>query len=321
MGVEGSSSNSTCGGSRRRRSATTASWARSSICSPSTPTSAAACRCGCPKGTVIRDELEKWARETERRWGYQRVVTPHIARGELFRISGHLPYYQDVDIHSHSDYTLLADPRAMSAIFQGVTLEVVGNCGFGCAPIGIAAKDGISIDGSVPLEWRDFAGYFAALNSRRPAINVMSLVPNGQLRRTALGKLEGPAGQPDLEKMGDLLDQSLDEGCCGYSTGLEYPVERGAPEEEIAVLVRRTAARGGFYATHTRDRGIGALPPSVKPSERHLKRGRVYRYPTSYRDEPRKGRLNVRSISSRKRERRTSKSPSTCIPVLLARPC
>jgi threonyl-tRNA synthetase len=55
-----------------------------------------------PKGTVIRDELEKWARETERRWGYQRVVTPHIARGELFRISGHLPYYQE-DLYAPID--------------------------------------------------------------------------------------------------------------------------------------------------------------------------------------------------------------------------
>jgi threonyl-tRNA synthetase len=55
-----------------------------------------------PKGTVIRDELEKWARETERRWGYQRVVTPVIARGELYRISGHLPYY-DEDLYAPID--------------------------------------------------------------------------------------------------------------------------------------------------------------------------------------------------------------------------
>ncbi|MBA3654412.1 MAG: threonine--tRNA ligase [Actinobacteria bacterium] len=55
-----------------------------------------------PKGTVIRDELEAWARETERRWGYQRVVTPHIARGALFRTSGHLPYYQE-DLYAPID--------------------------------------------------------------------------------------------------------------------------------------------------------------------------------------------------------------------------
>lgn len=48
-----------------------------------------------PKGTIIREELEKWAKETERKWGYERVVTPHITRGELYHISGHLPYYKE----------------------------------------------------------------------------------------------------------------------------------------------------------------------------------------------------------------------------------
>ena len=48
-----------------------------------------------PKGTVIRDALEDWAKQTERKWGYQRVVTPHIARAELFEISGHLAYFKD----------------------------------------------------------------------------------------------------------------------------------------------------------------------------------------------------------------------------------
>jgi threonyl-tRNA synthetase len=48
-----------------------------------------------PRGTIIRDELETWAKETERAWGYQRIVTPHITRSELYYISGHLPYYQE----------------------------------------------------------------------------------------------------------------------------------------------------------------------------------------------------------------------------------
>jgi threonyl-tRNA synthetase len=48
-----------------------------------------------PKGTIIRDELEKWAKETERKLGYQHVATPHISRSELYRISGHLPYFSE----------------------------------------------------------------------------------------------------------------------------------------------------------------------------------------------------------------------------------
>ena len=60
-----------------------------------------------------------------------------------------------IDIHSHSDYTLLVDPRAASAIHQGVTLEVVGNCGFGCFPIGdpvLARKAIYGYSDDVPLE-------------------------------------------------------------------------------------------------------------------------------------------------------------------------
>ena len=77
-----------------------------------------------------------------------------------------------VDIHSHSDYTLLVDPRAVSAIHQGVTTEVVGNCGFGCFPIrdGALAKRAIyGYSGEVPLTWSSAGGYFERLEAARSA--------------------------------------------------------------------------------------------------------------------------------------------------------
>ncbi|HEX2051858.1 MAG TPA: threonine--tRNA ligase [Actinomycetota bacterium] len=55
-----------------------------------------------PNGTTIRNELERWAKDTETQWGYQQIVTPHITRGELYRISGHLPYYED-DLYAPID--------------------------------------------------------------------------------------------------------------------------------------------------------------------------------------------------------------------------
>lgn len=168
-----------------------------------------------------------------------------------------------IDIHSHSDYTLMADPRALSAIHQGVTLEVVGNCGFGCAPLRDprAAREGIyGFEGSVPIAWRDFGGYFAALEARRPAVNVMSLAPNGQIRRAVLADVERPSGPDESAALAAALHRCLDEGCHGFSTGLEYPVERAATEAELGLLVREVAGRGGLYATHTRHRSQGALP-------------------------------------------------------------
>lgn len=167
-----------------------------------------------------------------------------------------------IDIHSHSDYTLLVDPRAVSAIRQGVTLEVIGNCGFGCAPIGrpeLAADNIYGFDGSVPLTWRDMAGYLDRLDSARPAVNLLSLVPNGQLRRSIVGVEQRPARPDEVAAMATLLEDALDQGAWGYSTGLEYPAECGAAEAEIAALCCVVAGRGGLYATHTRARDDGAI--------------------------------------------------------------
>jgi N-acyl-D-amino-acid deacylase len=163
-----------------------------------------------------------------------------------------------VDIHSHSDYTLLLDPRAASAVHQGVTTEVVGNCGFGCFPIadpGLARKAIYGYDDAVPLDWRTAGGYFDRLEQARPAVNVASLVPNGQLRLATVGLADRPADPAEVARMGELLRESLAEGAWGYSTGLEYAQESGATEDEITALCR--SLDGQLYATHTRKRDEG----------------------------------------------------------------
>jgi len=162
-----------------------------------------------------------------------------------------------IDIHSHSDYTLLIDPRAMSAVAQGVTLEVIGNCGFGCAPIAdtrLAANAIYGFDNSIPLTWQGIGGYLEKLEAARPAINVMTLMPNGQLRLATLGLSDRAANQHEIARMCDLLREGLSEGAAGYSIGLEYPSEAGSSEEELTALAREAGRAGKFFATHTRDR-------------------------------------------------------------------
>src|SRR4051794_411904 len=162
-----------------------------------------------------------------------------------------------VDIHSHSDYTLLMDPRAVSAIHQGVTTEVVGNCGFGCFPIrdpAIARRAIYGYSDDLPVTWSTAGEYFEELDRARPAVNVLSLVPNGQLRISTLGVVDREADARELAEMQELLRESLDAGAWGYSTGLEYAQEQAAGEEELTAL----AARAPFYATHTRRRDDGA---------------------------------------------------------------
>lgn len=166
-----------------------------------------------------------------------------------------------IDIHSHSDFTLLADPRAVSAISQGVTLEVIGNCGFGCAPLGGPGPLEANIYGYrdiVPLSWRGTAGYFEALRNARPAINVAALIPNGKLRLSVVGTEERPANPDELHAMEHLLAEGFEAGAFGYSTGLEYGPERHCTEDEITALCRVVAKHGGYYATHTRNRPFQA---------------------------------------------------------------
>jgi N-acyl-D-amino-acid deacylase len=179
-----------------------------------------------------------------------------------------------IDVHSHSDHTLLADPRAVSALHQGVTLEVVGNCGHGCFPIRdpeLATKAIYGYTNGARLDWQSAAEYFDRLEQARPAVNVISLVPNGQLRLSTVGLAERGATGDELRRMTALLEQALADGAWGLSTGLEYAVEAGAGEDEVEALCRSVAAAGGLYATHTRHRDDGAaeaVEEAIRVAER-----------------------------------------------------
>jgi N-acyl-D-amino-acid deacylase len=166
-----------------------------------------------------------------------------------------------IDIHSHSDYTLLIDPRAMSSVAQGVTTEVIGNCGFGCAPLGdpnLATSAIYGFDGSVPLTWNSVGGYLEKLASVSPAVNVMTLVPNGQLRIGAMQATGRPATSTEIETMRARLRDGMSEGAAGYSVGLEYPSEQSSATADLVALAREAGRGGGFFAVHTRNRANGA---------------------------------------------------------------
>ena len=166
-----------------------------------------------------------------------------------------------IDVHSHSDYTLLVDPRAVSAIHQGVTTEVIGNCGHGCFPIkerALSTRIIYGYDGQVPIDWSTPAAYLERLERSQPAVNIMTLVPNGQLRLATVGLDARPADAAEVAAMTHLLHEGMEAGAWGYSTGLEYATEQGAQEPEITALATATARRGGFYATHTRERDQSA---------------------------------------------------------------
>jgi N-acyl-D-aspartate/D-glutamate deacylase len=178
-----------------------------------------------------------------------------------------------IDIHSHSDFTLVVDPRAVSSITQGVTLEVVGNCGHGCAPITTPSMFSGNIYGyraDYDLNWRSVADYLARLDASKPAVNVATLAPNGNLRLAVAGLVDRPSTPDELVQMKRLLEQGMEEGAFGYSTGLEYGPEQACTEDEIAELCRVAARYGGFYATHTRNRAgtaVETITEAIRASE------------------------------------------------------
>ncbi|MCY4527834.1 MAG: amidohydrolase family protein [Chloroflexi bacterium] len=167
-----------------------------------------------------------------------------------------------VDIHSHSDFTLLVDPRAQSSVYQGVTTELVGNCGHGCAPItdpDLFTANIYGYDPRLDMTWRTFAGYLEALDAAQPAINVASLVPNGNLRIAVMGFDERPASPDEINQMAYLLEEGLEAGAFGYSTGLESAWERDASHREIVDLCRVAARHATMYACHTRNKEVEAV--------------------------------------------------------------
>ena len=178
-----------------------------------------------------------------------------------------------IDIHSHSDFTLLVDPRAVSSISQGVTLEVVGNCGFGCAVIGDphSARDLIyGYDDRIDINWRSTAGYLERVEAAQPALNVATLVPNGQMRLATMGHQARAAKPDEMKAMQSILAKSLEEGAFGFSTGLESGPELGATEAEVAELCRVPAEVGALYATHTRNRdghAVDAIDEAIRTAE------------------------------------------------------
>ena len=158
-----------------------------------------------------------------------------------------------VDIHSHGDESLFADPRAESVIRQGITTIVVGQDGASNAPAdrpltGIT-RSALGMNGAS----ESFADYFRAVTTLPSAVNVASMVGLGTVRAMVVGQADRPATPTELARMRALVEGALADGACGASTGLEYAPGSFASAEELAALCRPLVRRGLPYATHMRN--------------------------------------------------------------------
>jgi N-acyl-D-aspartate/D-glutamate deacylase len=162
-----------------------------------------------------------------------------------------------IDIHTHSDATLLADGAAESQLLQGVTTEVVGNCGHSCAPATRPDRVAERIFGRASgfaIRWRGFGDYLDRMAEARPAVNVAALVGHGTLRLCTMEDPDRPATDDDIRGLRRLAREALEEGAIGVSTGLEYAPGSAAAPREIVELCREAAAVGAIHTTHIRNR-------------------------------------------------------------------
>ncbi|MDE2729349.1 MAG: amidohydrolase family protein, partial [Gemmatimonadota bacterium] len=162
-----------------------------------------------------------------------------------------------IDIHSHTDLSLLVDPRAESKIRQGVTTEVAGQDGSSLAPLTDARlrslQNGYGRRYGVDIGWTDFTGLFNTLEQQGIGLNFISLAGQGTIRGYVVGYENVPASARQVDAMKDLVDQAMSEGAWGLTSGLEYTPGSFADEDEIAELGRVAAGYSGFYATHMRN--------------------------------------------------------------------
>ncbi len=161
-----------------------------------------------------------------------------------------------IDVHSHSDAYLLIEPRASSKVFQGITTEVCGNCGASAAPrLGDAKLPSDWQDKPFPGTWRTVAEYRKLFDQAKPAVNEALLIGHNTLHRGVSGYEPRGATPDELKEMCRALEQALDEGGCGLSTGLIYPPASAVPSDEIIALAKVCAAKNKIYTSHMRSEG------------------------------------------------------------------
>lgn len=165
-----------------------------------------------------------------------------------------------IDVHSHDDYALLLHPEVPFKVLQGVTTDVVGNCGSGVAPFeaGLVRFRRFHPEAD-PEPWQGHAGYMARVTETGPSLNVAVLMGHGSIRRGAMGLAQRPPTAAELSAMRAWVREGVEAGAVGLSTGLVYEPGRYAETEEIVALARELGPLGGLYATHLRNEGAHLL--------------------------------------------------------------
>jgi N-acyl-D-amino-acid deacylase len=171
-----------------------------------------------------------------------------------------------IDLHSHADFTLPSHPGALNSLMQGVTTEVVGNCGHTPAPLSAdpsrAAAQRAASHGLGPgldWSWRTFGEFLDRLDAAHPAVNVAPLVGHGAVRAAVVGPEDRAATAEELAAMRGEVSGALAAGAWGLSSGLVYPPGSFAAPDELPAIAAPLRAVDALYASHIRNEGDALL--------------------------------------------------------------
>ena len=164
-----------------------------------------------------------------------------------------------IDIHSHDDVSILLNRRADAKVRQGITTQVVGNCGQSAAPLPATGVEELrrtiyllDPDPEAPWSWQSMEEYLNLIDSERVSCNVVSLIGHLNLRVIHVGFDNRPATASEISAMKETIAECMKAGAAGLSTGLIYPPSAYANTEELVALCETVAEWGGYYATHMR---------------------------------------------------------------------
>ncbi len=167
-----------------------------------------------------------------------------------------------IDIHNHSDFLLLRDPRAASKLAQGVTTQVIGQCGLSPAPVTdtgvalLAQYTGFVQAGAEPSwQWRTFADWLHTLEQLELGTNVAAMVGQGTIRVAVLGFDARAPTRAELGSMRAWVEEAMEAGAFGMTTGLIYEPGVYSSRDELAAVAAGLRATGGLYVTHLRSEG------------------------------------------------------------------